>query len=133
LLGRAKFAADGFEYDSRGLGSYFQRRHVGIESAQLALHNQRSRLVGAAAGDHAPLVAGAIRREESKLRIVTRELLGGARAVGQIGGAQPGQKLLGRGAQGIAKLHQLVESRHYAFIRAEVHDRFVHVEAQISQ
>ena len=111
----------------------FELRHFRVQRPQLALHPQRARLVRAAAGDHAALIAGALRRYERILRIVARELFRSHGAVGQIGRAQPRQELLYRRPERIAEFHQLIETRNHAMLRAERDDRFVVVEPQIAQ
>src|ERR1700722_7832886 len=55
----------------------FKLRDFSVQSTQLALHPERTRFIRASTGDHAALVAGAVRRDEGELGIVARERLGG--------------------------------------------------------
>jgi len=103
----------------------FEPQDFSVESPQLALHAERTGFIRAPAGDHPALVASAVRRDESELRIVARERLGGRCAVRQIGRPQARKKLLGGGAERIAEAHQLVEAGDYAVFHAEVDDGLV--------
>ena len=100
------FAQFGVHLRQRGLRfTHFvvKPQDIGVESAKFALHAERACFIGAAASDHAALVASAVGSDESKLRIVARERLGGGCTVRQIGRTQTRKKLLGCGAQGIAE------------------------------
>src|SRR5258708_2060343 len=81
--------------------------------------------IGATAGDHTAMVAGAVGGDEGILGVFLRQFFRCSRAVRQIRGAQPWQELLCRRAERIAELHQLVEPGDDAVFRAEIHDRLV--------
>jgi hypothetical protein len=59
----------------------FELQDFSVESPQLALHAERTGFIRAPSGDHPALVASAVRRDESELRIVARERLGGRCAI----------------------------------------------------
>ena len=59
----------------------FELHNFRVESAQFALHAERPGFIRASAGDHPALIASAVRRDESELRIVARELLRGGGAI----------------------------------------------------
>ncbi len=81
----------------------FELQDIGVESAEFALHAERAGFIGAAARDHAALIASAVGCNESELRIVACECFSGRGAVRQISRPQPRKKLFGGGAQGIAE------------------------------
>ncbi|HEY2736608.1 MAG TPA: hypothetical protein VGI70_21560, partial [Polyangiales bacterium] len=131
LLGVAQVRGERVLRRANAFRLELELRHFRVERTQFALHHQRASLIGAAAGDHAALEAGAVRRHERILRIVARQFFRGNRPVGQISCFEPRQKLLRRRSEWVAKFHQLVESRHNAVFSSEIHDRLVFIKAQV--
>ncbi len=99
--------------------------YFGVQSAQFALHAQRANFIGAATSYHAALVASAVGRDKGILRILTRQFFRRRRAVCQIRGAQPRQKLFRRRTKRISELHKLVEPRDDAVFHAEINNGIV--------
>ncbi len=106
---------------------------LAIEGAEFALHAERAGFIGAAAGNHASLVAGTVRRDESELGIIARQRFRGRSAVGQISRAKPRKKLFCGSAKRIAEADQLVQARDHAVFDAEIDDGLVLGEAQIAK
>src|SRR5260370_1263115 len=102
-----------------------------VQGAQFPFHAQGTGFVGAAAGDHAALVAGAVWGDEGVLRIFASQFFRRRRAVRQISRTQPRQELFCSRAERVAELHELVEPRNDAVFRAEIYDRRVFRETQV--
>src|SRR5207248_11272562 len=109
----------------------FQRCDLRSEGAKFAFHSERAGFIGPAAGDHAALVSGAVRRDESVLRIFAREFFRADRVVGEIRGAQPRQKLFRGWAERIAEFDELVEASVNTVFGAEGNDGLVLVDLKI--
>jgi hypothetical protein len=80
LLGRfhgAQVDNDQFELGLGGGAALLEMEQFGTDDAEFALHTERSGLIGAAAGDHAALIAGAFGGNEGVLRVFAGELFGG--------------------------------------------------------
>src|SRR5258706_3597932 len=103
----------------------FEGNDFGVEGAEFALHAKGPGFVGAATGDHASLIGGAVGCHESVLRIFAGEFFRGGSAVSEIGTSQSGQKLFGGGAERIAEFDEFVETRVNAVFSAERNDRLV--------
>jgi hypothetical protein len=90
----------------------FEGHDFGVKRTQFALHAERAGFIGAAASDHTALIAGAVRRYKSVLRIFTRKFLGRDGAVGEIRAAQPGEKLFCGRTERIAEFDEFVPGPH---------------------
>src|SRR5271155_1852323 len=77
LLSFAQFRAHLRQRRLRFARLMLELQDFSIESAQFALHAERSGFIRAPAGDHATLIASAVRRDESVLRVVARKLFSG--------------------------------------------------------
>ena len=112
-----QFGGDRFQRDLARAGLVLELHNFRVESAKFALHAQRAGFIGAAAGDHAALIGGAVGSDESELWIVARESFRSAGIIREIGGFQAWQKLFGRGAQRIAKFHKFIEPGDHSVFR----------------
>ncbi len=97
------------------LRDLFEPRGFGFVLAQLALQRERARLSLASARDHAPVIAGSIRREEVALRVFARQAFGNLRAFDDISRAQLRNKLFRGRAKRFAEFHELIEPCENSF------------------
>src|SRR5215831_1121239 len=128
----AQFTGDGFKFGLDRASALLEMRDSRRDGAQLTLHSQWAGFIGAAAGHHAALIAGAIGRNEGVLRKFAGKSFRSLVAR-QIGSSQAREELLGCRPERIAELDKLIQTGNDAVFGTEMRDRFVFIQLQVAE